>query len=95
MRNRSDAMPVEVLAFFCCFRSDFGRALERSGASRLMFSGSLQAARVGQARATSGWLRYAAFERLDLLYLSIDHPFVALISGSLVAGVLVAGVLVP
>ncbi len=28
------------------------------------------------------------------IYLSIDFPFVALISGSLVAGVLVAGVLV-
>ena len=35
MQNRSDAMPVEVLAFFCCLRVAILRRLEPENTSRL------------------------------------------------------------
>ena len=76
-----------------CFRVELERILMRLGcsnASRLEPFRSRDSARVGQNWAAPGCLRYAAVERLDLLYLSIDFALVALISGALVAGLLVA-----
>ena len=90
MRNRSDAMPVEVLAFFCCFRVAILRRLEPENTSRLGPNRGPDSARLDQNRAGSGWLRYAAFERLDLL----DSSLVALISGFFVSSYFVAGFLV-
>ena len=71
MRNRSDAMPVEVLAFFCCFRVAILRRLEPENTSPLGPNRGAASARVGHRRPGSEWFRYAAFGRLDLLYLSI------------------------
>ena len=51
MRNRSDAMPVEVLAFFCCFRVAILRRLEPENTSRLGPNRGPQSARVDQTRA--------------------------------------------
>ena len=64
-----EAMPVEVLAFRCCFRVLSWTRLECSRASRLVFSGASAPARPGQSWPGAAGVRYAAFGRLDLLYI--------------------------
>ena len=50
MRNRSDAMPVEVLAFFCCFRVAILRRLEPENTSPLGPNQGAAPARIDQPR---------------------------------------------